>query len=252
LSAAVAAAVAAVFVWSSPSPDADAPPKRERVQAAPAVVSAEEILLGAAVRVARETAVTPRADQFIFTETVNAGQVRQSWNSVDGTRDGLLKGKADTDPDWAFVEVTAVCRDGEMRGETMPCVTVPAVLPGLPTDADAMVGYLNSRREVNWPGAAKNVAAFDVVLDLFNRHYLPPATKAALFQAVSRLPGVTTKQGVVDLAGRPGVGVHIDAPEGASAKGGDLIFDPRTYTFLGTTYTAVLRQSVVDNPGDLP
>jgi hypothetical protein len=273
LSAALALAVTAVFVWSANSQNVEAP-KKEQAAPPAAPVSVNEILRGAAVRVAQEKSVAPRADQFIFTETVNGGgvepvppnegthvvtpstagpkQVRQSWESVDGTRDGLLKGKVSTDPDWAFVDVTPVCRDGKMRGETMACVTVPAVLPELPTDADAMVEYLNNRREVNWPGAVKNVAAFNVVLELFDRYYLSPAVKAALFEALSRLPGVTKQDNVVDLAGRPGVGVHIEAPDGTSTKGGDLIFDPKTYTFLGTTFTAVLRQAVVDNPGEMP
>jgi hypothetical protein len=33
---------------------------------------------------------------------------------------------------------------------------------------------------------------------------------------------------------------------------GEFIFDPKTYAFLGTTDSAILREAIVDKPGEMP
>lgn len=263
LSAVLAAAIVAVVVWPSTPRDADAPPNRPD-----AALTADQILRRAAVLVAKQTEAPPRADRFVFTERVFAGsttgdgtdgkpddpQLRQAWDSVDGTRDGLIRGRATTGRDWAFTETVHVCRNGKMRGETMPCRTVPQFLPDLPTDATAMLEYLKTRPATKDAPVDPNVAVFGAGLDLLNGNYLLPATRAAVFEALSRLPGVTVREGVTDLAGRPGVALR-GTPSGVAAPGtkaGELILDPKTYAFLGTNHSAVLRQAVVDAPGELP
>jgi hypothetical protein len=268
LSLSAALAVTGVVVGFAHVPGPDAPPAKD------VTVSADQILRNAAVLVARQTEVTPRADQFVFTESVFAGtglsidangkatqtpakpQVRQVWESADGTRDGLIKGRSTAEPDWTFTDTIYVCHDGKMHGEKMACLTVPHFLPGLPTDADAMLTYLYTRPEAKAAGADKNVAAFAEGLELFDRYYLTPAVKAAVFEALSHLPGVTMQRDVVDLAGRHGVAVRMTPPTmpGPDVRlpAGEFIFDPKTYAFLGTTDSAILREAIVDKPGEMP
>lgn len=270
LSAALALTVAAVFVWSANTRGVDGPPQKEQAgPAGPAAVSAEEVLRQAAVRVAQQSDVVPRADQFVFTERVFTGsgsttdandnqvpqklepQLRQSWDSVDGTRDGLIRGRSTTAADWTFTETVHVCRNGRIKGETMACVTVPMVRPDLPTDAAAMLEYLYTHPASKNPGGDRNAVAFGAAVDLVTRYYLTPATKAAVFEALSRLPGVALRTDVADAAGRSGAAVRMSTPTSDTKIKGELIFDPKTYAFLGTTDFAVLRQVVVNAPGEM-
>jgi hypothetical protein len=135
------------------------------------------------------------------------------------------------------------------RYESMRCEAIPAFLPDLPTDADAMLARLNASADA---GPDQVVAAFNAACDLVEAYYLPPATEAALFEALSRLPGVTVQADVADLAGRHGVAVRATGSSTGQVKEGELIFDPTTYAFLGTDSNAILRRAIVDNPGQLP
>jgi hypothetical protein len=254
--------------------------------AAPPPVTGTRILHNAALVVGQQPVAAPRADQFVFTEgvntdirTVNADgkvtsrpgtpQLFQLWNSVDGTRNGLAKARPVAGTGWIRTDTVSACRNGRMplvgsngkiipgRYESMRCQPIPAFLPGLPTAAQAMLTWLYTKGGAGEvPVPDRSVAAFNAAFELIERYYLTPATKAALFEALSRLPGVTVQTDVVDLAGRHGVAVRVPpstaASPGSSAKVGQLIFDPVTYAFLGTTYFAILRQAIVDSPGQLP
>ena len=104
----------------------------------------------------------------------------------------------------------------------------------------------------------------DGIRSRVREQYLPPATLAALFEAAATIPG-TTKVEQVDLAGRRGIAVSRTDQDFRH----DLIFDAKTYKFLGerdvmvgdlkpypknavTGWTAQLKIAVVDRPGQLP
>ncbi|HEY0697049.1 MAG TPA: CU044_5270 family protein, partial [Micromonospora sp.] len=189
----------------------------------------------------------PRADQFLYLETVYDGHTRQDWLSMDGTHDGLVATMG-ADPG---VPVPG-CRDGRravVRGTTVgpgtePCEPDPAYLPDLPTDATAM--GLHLRAMGGHPGTnswAKNAA------ELGLHHYLRPAARAALYQAAAEIDGVTVVPGVTDGAGRPGTGIRWT--HGGTGPGVTMVFDPTTHLFLGfQDGDALVKAVVVDAVGD--
>jgi hypothetical protein len=179
--AGLAAAVAAVVVLT-PAEDVVRPgplspgPEPEPVR----------ILHAAAANARALPDVTPRPDQFVYSRTRLAdGRENETWASVDGTHDGL-----------AFLygheAEVAGCRNGksvqkESHGRTVTnrCVPHPAAPADLPTDADAMLTYLHK----------STYGEGDTLRDLGNEvvtlagGYLRPAARAALYEAVAKVPG---------------------------------------------------------------
>ena len=80
--------------------------------------------------------------------------------------------------------------------------------------------------------------AFITAADMLRGAYLPPAARSALFRAMARIPGVRAMPDVVDVAGRHGVAVTR-----TYGYRQELIFDPKTYEYLGE------QETVVADPG---
>src|SRR5438552_1398699 len=73
--------------------------------------------------------------------------------------------------------------------------------------------------------------AWTAVGDLMRESYLPPAQRAAVFQAAELIPGVTLVRDVQDAAGRTGIAVaRVDDRRGLRDE---LIFNPATYLYQG-------------------
>ncbi|GAA4670394.1 CU044_5270 family protein [Phytohabitans rumicis] len=276
LSAGLAVAISGGVYWGQTSPGGG--PDRG---ADPAALSGAQVLRNAALVAARQQGTTPRADQFVFTEargpawsnspptevgkpavtTPGAPRLGQAWNSVSGTRDGLVRTRPETDPNWQTLAAPA-CRDGKKplvgadgrvvpgKFESMRCRTIPAYQPDLPTEADAMLAWLYDSAKAT--GKDRTVAAFNAACDLIEGYYLLPAMEAALFESLSQLPGITVQADVADFAGRRGVAIRATPSSSGQPKESELIFDPTTYAFLGTDSTAILRRTIVDNAGQLP
>jgi len=188
----------------------------------------------------------PRPDQFVYTKTQDGrGGIREVWLSSDGTRDGLIEQGGTTMP-------LPACRDGEapvvkgadvVPGATEPCDPHPAYQPDLPTDGAAMADYLRARNEGNLNSMAK------YVYGMVAESYVRPAVLAAVFEAVTRIDGLTVVEGVEDAAGRPGVGVRWTFDGSTNT----LVFDKDSHVFLGMSGTAaVLVSGVVDEVGERP
>ena len=137
---------------------------------------------------------------------------------------------------------------------TEPCTPQPAFFPAMPTTASAMPGYLAKTQGVRLHDV-NDVAK--VVGGLFQSDYLLPAQRAALYEFLATMPGLTLERNVKDITGRPGIGV------GWSFMGGKalLIFDPGTYTLLGMTTRgeqgqvgggAVLQMAITNRAGQRP
>ena len=225
--------------------------------------SAAEILNQAALAAEREPALLARPDQFVFTEwtsevPVDPPQTRrlQRWRSADGTRDGVLRWRLEGETSGWHEEVQPV---SEQPG--------PGYRTDLPSDPEQMLRYLYAQRPKvcdgnGWclhykPGDpdVADFTAFITATDMLDT-YVPPAARAALFQAIARIPAMTVVRNVHDAAGRPGIAVrhHIDN------EFIDLIFDPVTYQYLGggislsgqTYRTTNRRVAIVDRAGQLP
>ncbi|MFJ6675455.1 CU044_5270 family protein [Actinosynnema sp. NPDC091369] len=212
-------------------------------------------LLSFAARAARaEPATTPRPDQFVYTRSgvdSNGGAPREIWLSVDGTRDGVLH-------DHGLQIPMPGCENGlrdVIKGTQVlgsePCEPRPAYRSDLPTDVDGMLAYLDANASGE-PGSV-NSRGKDV-LRLINESMLSPLTRAALYEAAARVPGLSVVPDARDAAGRPGLGITWPVPPGSSpdSKPVLIVFDAETYALLGTNFHSIEAQAVVDEPGRRP
>jgi hypothetical protein len=241
LTAAAVATVAAVTFTLVPSSG----------DAGPRVTTAAAVLEDAAL--AAEDAPgygEIRDDQFAYVETrvssVTIGEggkrtdaplrSRETWLSVDGSSDGLLRD------------------ENEPRD-----VRLPSSQPGdefydsyagynhlktLPTDPDAMYDWLRGRAARKFviviagaPGFAlgEDQAMLMAAGSLMENAIVPPAQAAALYRAVARIPGVTVDEDAVDALGRRGVGVASE--DAKTPLRVEWIFDEKTHQLLGQRHT---------------
>jgi hypothetical protein len=220
----------------------------EPVGVAPAKASASEILHQAADAARAQPATPPRPDQFVYTRSESKDGVREAWLSADGTRDGMVKQQGGTHVLPGCVNGQRQVRDKADKpipGQTEACEARPAHQPGLPTDAAAMREYLTALPggEDKTNSLGKNIAS------LVSEDYVPPASLAALFEAMADMDGLEIVPNAKDGAGRPGVGVSWSHQGHATT----LVFDEKTHAFLGfADYGAVLQQAVVDSAGQQP
>ncbi|TDD27022.1 hypothetical protein E1287_35475 [Actinomadura sp. KC06] len=286
--AALAAGAAVVLVMTPTSEIGGNPP--------PAQAEAVEVLDHAAA--ATPAQPPPRGDQYVFLETrevqqvtsVSGGKVTnrfprshtRTWLSVDGTRDGLSRsviGRGTALEAWTRADCRAtkprdtVVHDpwiarppSPARTFTQDCPPRPAYRATLPTDPGHMREYLYRNSHGNNP---PDVQAFITVGDLLRTSMLPSKARAAMFKAATRIPGIAFVPHARDAAGRPGVAAAL-THDGIR---NELIFDPRTFAFLGERQvlvapndktslglkpgtvlesTAVLRTAITDRPGQRP
>jgi len=221
----------------------------ETVGVAPPTADAAEILHQAADAVRTLPDTPPRPDQFIYTKTHRThGTVREAWLSADGLHDGLISQDGNDIP-------LPGCRDGKipvykgpepLPGQFESCTPSPAHRTDLPTDVAGMREYL-SQDTGGKPGQEEDVSG--LIHFAFAETYVPPASLAALFEAIADFPGLTVDDNAVDGAGRPGIGVSWTR----IGQTQTLVFDRQTHAFLGIAgQDAVLEQGIVDAPKQRP
>jgi hypothetical protein len=176
---------------------------------------------------------------------------RKIWQSVDGSKDGLLLIESREPKPWPGRELPEGAKvegQGSSWGTLASCPDRLgdqrrdyAYLSKLPADAGAMrerlynVGGANEDK-----GVDADAAAFTHVGDLARETYMPKAQRAALFEAAKGIPGVEVAEGVADSAGRKGVALGRMDTQGTLTQ---IIFDPATHMLLGE------RQTVVEDKG---
>lgn len=242
--AGVAAAVASVVVLAPDQLGGDVPAAR---------ADASQVLRNAAAAALRRSDDAPRPDQFVYSRSQEGQATRESWLSVDGTRDGLIR---ETTTDGGMRAVIPGCRNGRaavvkggqvLPGLTQPCSPEPAYRPDLPTDAAAMRDYL-AEHASGEPGSVNSVGK-----DVFHLagKYLRPQSRAALYEAAAAVPGLRAVENVRDGAGRPGIGIAWPSTNGSGEI--VLVFHPETYELLGISGVAgtfaVVVLTVVDEVG---
>lgn len=245
--AAAVATVVMVLPFDSPETSGHGATSPADTGAAEAPVDTPVQLLNHAAAAARSKPdVVPRPDQFYY---VRKGEY-EAWFSVDGTRDGqIITAKQNSAP-----STVPGCVNGRSKvldkydrptGRTEECTPRRAYRDDLPTSADAMLQLLqgsDKNRPVNSYGKD--------VLAMVGHAYLPGPQRAALFEAASRVPGLTVVQNV--SAGRPGIGISWPVPAGSSpsAKPVVMVFDKTTYEYLGTKNEPMDAAAFVDQVGD--
>ena len=225
----------------------------ETVGVAPQEASAAEILHQAADAVRTLPDTPPRPDQFIYTKTEYsqadaAISLRETWLSADGTHDSLISQGGGTTPipGCRNGQAAVVKGDEPIPGVFEPCTPNPAYRTDLPTDVAGMREYLGQDPD-GAPGQQQNVAK--LIHFAVAESYVPPASLAALFEAIADFPGLTVEENVQDGAGRTGIGVSWTR-DGETTT---LVFDRTTHAFLGFEgLEAVTVQAIVDTAGQQP
>jgi hypothetical protein len=206
----------------------------------PTSASADPVVLlsDAAAYARSQPFVVPRPDQFVFVPP-------RVWISVDGKHDGSANGR-----------LLPACIDGKARTEhpkdpAYPfddCILTPGYLPELPTTTDGIIDYLRAGPTFTLKGIA----------DLLSSQWLRPESKAALFQAATRIPDLTVLART-SVDGRTGIGLKEGSPvHGYSV----LVFDRDTQAYLGS-YTIGVdgargssplhgATAIVDHNGEYP
>jgi hypothetical protein len=80
----------------------------------------------------------------------------------------------------------------------------------------------------------------------------PPDVRAALYQALAKIPGVTVTQGATDAAGRRGVAFSraaaIEGPGSSDWLRLEIILDPTTYHYLGARHVVTRDHFIPNTP----
>jgi hypothetical protein len=266
---AAAAAVAVAVTLPAGAPHQSAPNGGGSVGpgAPTAHLMALQVLHSAAAAALREPAVVPRPDQFVYTKiaAVAGKPVIQTWTSVDGRHYGLgqlgdlpasnlpacVNGQLSLPPNASPAPGATPMVAGE-------CTPQPGYFPDMPTTANRMAAFME--RTLVPKGRPAGRAPNDIARTIGEwemSDYFLPAQRAALYQYLATLPGVTVDRNARDVDGRSGIGVTWTF-EGARMMN---IFDPNTCTLLGVTLwgvggqqggQALLQTAIVDKPGQLP
>jgi hypothetical protein len=209
------------------------------------VDTAVQLLNHAAAAARSKPDEVPRPDQFYY---VRRGDY-EAWFSVDGTRDGRIITAKN-----AMQATVPGCVDGRSKvldkydkptGKTEQCTPRRAYRDDLPTTADGMLKFL----EGDDKGRPVNSYGKDV-FGMVSGSYLPGPQRAALFEAATRVPGLTVVQNV--SSGRPGIGISWPVPEGSrpDAKPTVMVFTKDTYEYLGTKNEPMDANGFVNQVGD--
>ncbi|PKW12344.1 hypothetical protein SAMN05428944_0401 [Streptomyces sp. 1222.5] len=225
----------------------DATSREDRHAAAPGAdsprmraVSASTVLKAAAAHQRRqEKQIAPRDDQFIYTKElvteteIKTGKTRtlvdENWHSVDGTKRG-----------WTMEVGKGWWAEPLKPNQSMWPPAKWQELEKLPTEPFKLILFVQKRligrkptptpdiRDHDWP-----MIEFGLVNLLHRRPVMPPGLRAAAFEALGMIPGVTATPGVTDADGRPGIAIAYKDPFHQLPTSDVLIFADDTYDFLG-------------------
>jgi hypothetical protein len=72
-----------------------------------------------------------------------------------------------------------------------------------------------------------------------------PNCPTALFEAATKIDGLTVDPHAEDIAGQPGIKISWNR----NGYSGEFIIDAKTYAYLGSEGSALLQMSIVDKAG---
>ncbi|URN11003.1 CU044_5270 family protein [Streptomyces radiopugnans] len=197
-------------------------------------------VLRAAAAYEREHAeeIAPRDDQFVYAKRTVQERIQETgetrthtdefWMSVDGSRPSRTEGSGQGS--WNRTSA----RDG--RNTKWPPRTWRE-LEELPTDPDGLLRSLRDRLSTRpdtghpstvgeWPQAG--AALVELLRDA---PVLPPKLRAAVYEALARVPGITAAASQEHVGG---VVIFLEGPQGESTQGGTVfVFDAESHAYLG-------------------
>ncbi|WP_412516764.1 CU044_5270 family protein [Actinomadura madurae] len=240
---AVVAAAVAVGVTVVQAGDGDGPVVRP-------VSSASQALERAALAAEERPFTPPRPDQWIYIESRTRTGPRPNGALSKDPRDTVVRRQ------WkrADGEKSARLEDGKLVVSDSPPTTPPsdyASLAALPTDPAALLQWVYEKAGGQGGTAeGRYSAAYSMLCAILRDNLLPPKTEAAVYRAISRIPGVL---GVlylpgVTLAGRTGERPALGL--GRVSEGWlhrELLLDRESYAYIGERSSAIK-----DHDGGVP
>ncbi|HEX4224667.1 MAG TPA: CU044_5270 family protein [Pseudonocardiaceae bacterium] len=231
---AAAAVVGVVSITLSGSPTVA--PVTEPTQPQPAL--AARLLADASVVVAAQPSIEPAPGQWMYSNTIDyqypQGRSTDSeWITFDGIRSAY------------FEDGRLVTHKGPDSEEEDSPKSNYETLAALPTDPTALLAYVDRQISGLSPaqidGGVSSLGSyapakpthaqlqFDYLVDLLwnAAHAAPSWAVAAVFNAMSTLPGITTQSNILDDAGTPTVAISAD---GGLTR---MLLDPKTYQVRG-------------------
>jgi hypothetical protein len=246
-----AAASAAIMLPSvlagSPSSPAPSSSPAQRVHP-PATAAA--VLLRAARATAAVPDLHPRADQFIYTESVsryvtqhNRLFVTRAWLSADGWHGGLILQRWASGKRWyhGFGQPDCLTLPHSNWNYKANCPAPPAYVTTLPRTVKAMKRVL-LRSAATGQGAPPAAGAIMGIVSDSYQYLVPHRASALMFQALSQIKGIRVIDHATTLAGRKGIAVAAYDPSQGTLD--ELIFDPNTYLYIGDSQIALNSTSM--------
>ncbi|SFO63987.1 hypothetical protein SAMN04489713_10866 [Actinomadura madurae] len=249
---AVVAAAVAVGVTVVQAGDEDGPVVRP-------VSNASQALERAALAAEARPFTPPRPDQWVYIESrtltgpvgappenLRDTGVRRQWKRADGTKSARLE-------------------DGKLVVSATPPTTPPsdyASLAALPTDPAALLQWVYQRAGGR-TAEGRYSAAYSMLCAILRDNLLPPKTEAAVYRAITRIPGVTAVLFLgLKMEGRSPERPVLGLGRVTEGRHRELLLDRNGYAYLGEGSAAIegdalnltvrVRSGVVDEAGQRP
>jgi hypothetical protein len=166
---------------------------------------------------------------------------RRIWLSASGYRAGVLQTVEGNPQKLPWGVPPPPLSGSRVEWDPLPALACAGAAPPqgsytylttLPTDPARLRTWIYSHKNGGQPADQQ---AWTDIGDLLRETLVPPELAAALFRVAATIPGVTVGWHATDAAGRSGIAVsRYDSGLKANAE---LIFDARTYQFLGERST---------------
>lgn len=232
-----AAALAVTTLWPQPpTPGPESTPPVVRLDSSVVLADAAEV----AGR--RRGAQVPSPKQWHYTKTLDKQpnsdtvRTRESWLRYDGMQAAYFKD--------GELHVSPESNPLDANDDDLTPQQYDAKLRELPTDPRKLLAkvtgdrhWIRGAREEGVPHtvAPANIRAYNVIMLYLSKYgTMPPRLEAAMFRALTLIPGVRIEQGVSDAAGRSGLGVWLELADNAWPTREYEILDPVTYRYLGS------------------
>jgi hypothetical protein len=210
--------------------------------------NAAEALANAAASAIRRSAVTARPDQWVYQERRQIdlpGNARaavppftyttyRTWRRLDGKQAAELV-------DGRLVVHDRTLPPGAVADDLMDYSNISGL-----TTPEAALAWASRQTPIDARRSDSGTQAFIRMNAALRTYVLPPAVEAAIYQAISRIEGVRTTSGQVDLDGRPAVALGL-LRDGVSHE---ILLDPVSYRYVGERAIVVEDHTIATENGE--
>lgn len=194
--------------------------------------------------------------------------LRQIWQSVDGSRPGLVRESGQDMPLTPLMGTPSPRAAGSnvpVFNGSGPTVMDPdyRFLQSLPTDPAQLLKLIYA--QTKGQGPSPDSEAFEAIGAALREQIAPPAVTAALYRAAAMIPGVRVIEDVVDVTGRHDLAVALDNQIAAN----EWLFDKSSLDYVGEQTVSlkadsfgpagtiegtqiILDRAIVDRAGEVP